>query len=119
MGVGVSGGQEKTEWCGRTGESEELRKIKNSGNEAKKYLKTKDITFLKGANFVRFARKLTLISRQKDQKKLHFAQTNRKRTGQGEAGAVTNSRLGMIWVASAPACQAVQKSSPRCLSDGL
>jgi hypothetical protein len=35
--------------------------MKNSGNEAKKYLKTKHITFLSGANYVRFARKLTQI----------------------------------------------------------
>jgi hypothetical protein len=33
------------------------RKCKNSGNEAKKYLKTKDITFLVAANCAPFARK--------------------------------------------------------------
>jgi hypothetical protein len=32
------------------------RKYKNSGNEAKKYLKTKDITFLSAANYAYFAR---------------------------------------------------------------
>jgi hypothetical protein len=40
------------------GECRELQKMKNSGNEAKKYLKTKHITFLSTANCVRFARKL-------------------------------------------------------------
>jgi len=33
----------------------------NRGNEAKEYLKTKDITFLNGANLERFARKLARI----------------------------------------------------------
>jgi hypothetical protein len=31
-----------------------ITKIKNSGNEAKKYLKTKHITFLSAANYARF-----------------------------------------------------------------
>jgi hypothetical protein len=31
--------------------------MKNSGNEAKKYLKTKHITFLSAENYARFARK--------------------------------------------------------------
>jgi hypothetical protein len=43
-------------------ECRELQKMKNSGNEAKKYLKTKHITFLSGANHARFARKLARIS---------------------------------------------------------
>jgi hypothetical protein len=34
------------------------RKMQNSGNEAKKYLKTKHITFLNAANYARFARNL-------------------------------------------------------------
>jgi hypothetical protein len=34
---------------------------KNSGNKAKKWLKTKHITFLSGANDARFARKLAQI----------------------------------------------------------
>jgi len=37
-------------------------KYKNSGNEAKKYLKTKDNHFLNAANCARFARKLAQIS---------------------------------------------------------
>jgi len=42
-------------------ECRELQKMKNSGNEAKKYLKTKHITFLSGANYVRFACKIAQI----------------------------------------------------------
>jgi hypothetical protein len=45
------------------GECRELQKMKNSGNEAKKWLKTKDITFLSGANYARFARKFAQIAR--------------------------------------------------------
>jgi hypothetical protein len=59
--------------------------VKNSGNEANKYLKTKDITFLMCANYARFARKLapnqTLIAA----KTAHFAQTNRNFECKGEA----------------------------------
>jgi hypothetical protein len=40
------------------GECRELQKMKNSGNEAKKYLKTKEVTVLKGAICARFAHKL-------------------------------------------------------------
>jgi hypothetical protein len=44
------------------GRSPEAREeIQNSGNEAKKYLKTKDITFLNAANDARFARKSAQI----------------------------------------------------------
>jgi hypothetical protein len=35
--------------------------MRNSGNEAKKYLKTKEVEFLKSAIFVRFARNLAQI----------------------------------------------------------
>jgi len=42
-------------------ESQELQKMKNSGNEAKKYLKTKDITFLSAAKYAHFARKFAQI----------------------------------------------------------
>jgi hypothetical protein len=38
------------------------KELKNSGNEAKKYLKTKHITFLNAANYARFVRKLAPIS---------------------------------------------------------
>jgi hypothetical protein len=42
--------------------------MKNSGNEAKKWLKTNDITFLNGANLARFACKLAPIEPQNEQK---------------------------------------------------
>jgi hypothetical protein len=35
--------------------------MKNSGNEAKEYLKTKDITFFDAADYARFAHKSTAI----------------------------------------------------------
>jgi hypothetical protein len=35
--------------------------MKNSGNEAKKYLKTKHITFLSGANYARLAHNFAQI----------------------------------------------------------
>jgi hypothetical protein len=37
--------------------------MENSGNEAKKLLKTKDITFLNDANWARFALKLAQFGR--------------------------------------------------------
>jgi len=43
------------------GECRELQKMENSGNEVKKYLKTKDISFLSGADYARFARDLAQI----------------------------------------------------------
>jgi hypothetical protein len=43
------------------GDCRKLQKMKNSGNEAKKYLKTKDITFLSAANHARFACNLAQI----------------------------------------------------------
>jgi len=45
----------------RSRERNASRKMKNSGNEAKEYLKTKDITFFNDAKYARFARKLTPI----------------------------------------------------------
>ena len=45
------------------GESGKIEKMKNSGNEAKKWLKTKDITFFNGANHVCFACKFAPIAR--------------------------------------------------------
>jgi hypothetical protein len=38
------------------------QKYKNTGNEAKKLLKTRDITFLNAANYARFACKLAQIT---------------------------------------------------------
>jgi len=45
----------------RKGEIRNLGNMQNSGNEAKKWLKTKDITFFKCANLVRFAHKFAQI----------------------------------------------------------
>jgi len=69
-------------------------KYKNSGNEAKEYLKTKDITFLNGANCARFARGSTPIRPQKEPEPPHFAKTmpGLAASPQG-AATVTNSRL--------------------------
>lgn len=44
--------------------SKTLRKMKNWGNEAKEYLKTKDITFSIAADLAVFARKLAQIELQ-------------------------------------------------------
>ena len=51
------------------------RKYENRGNEAKKYLKTKDITFFDATNFACFVRRLTTISPQREQMTPHFAKT--------------------------------------------
>jgi hypothetical protein len=51
------------------------REYENRGNEAKKYLKTKDITFLKVANLACFVRKSAAISPQREQMTPHFAKT--------------------------------------------
>ncbi len=52
-----------------------VRKYENRGNKAKKCLKTKDITFLKVANFACFVRKSTAISPQREQMTPHFVKT--------------------------------------------
>ena len=59
-GAGAAEALGKTEGP-RYGERRELQKMKNSGNEAKNYLKTKDITFLSGADYARFACQLAQI----------------------------------------------------------
>ena len=51
------------------------REYENRGNEAKEYLKTKDITFLEVANFKCFVRKLAATSPQREQMTPHFAKT--------------------------------------------
>ena len=51
------------------------REYENRGNEAKKCLKTKDITFLHVANCACFVRKSTAISTQKEQVAPHLAKT--------------------------------------------
>ena len=43
--------------------------MENSGNEAKKYLKTKDITFLDAAIYAHFKRELAPIEPEREQKR--------------------------------------------------
>jgi hypothetical protein len=49
--------------CPAGGDAESPQKLQNSGNEAKKYLKRKDITFFNAANYVHFARRFAQIAR--------------------------------------------------------
>ena len=58
--------------------TESARKYKNSGNEAKKYLKTKDITFLDSANRSHFTRKFAQIERGNQQNSHILRKTERK-----------------------------------------
>jgi hypothetical protein len=51
----------KRDGSDQSGEGRTVQEMQNSGNEAKKYLKTKDITFLIAANYARFEHKLTAI----------------------------------------------------------
>jgi hypothetical protein len=51
--------------------------MKNSGNEAKKWLKTKDITFFDGADYARFACKSGLIGPRNERKPQDLRKTNR------------------------------------------
>jgi hypothetical protein len=53
------------------------REYKNSGNKAKKWLKTMDIAFLNASNFALFVCKSAPIRHQKEQKTPDFARTNR------------------------------------------
>jgi len=70
------------------------QKMKNSGNEAKKYLKTKDITFLHAAICAHFQHIFAPIEQQKEQKTAHSAQMKLGISGQlGEVKTVTRSRL--------------------------
>ena len=55
--------------------------MKNSGNEAKEYLKTKDITFLDAAIYAHFEREFAQIEHQKGAKAAHFAQTKLRHPG--------------------------------------
>ena len=57
--------------------------MKNRGNEAKKWLKIKEITFSKGANRVRFARNFAQIWREMEQKQ-RILRTSRSCPSAGE-----------------------------------
>jgi len=55
--------------------------MKNSGNEANKYLKTKDITFLHAAICAHFKSGFAQIEHQKEQKTAHSAQMKPRNPG--------------------------------------
>ena len=74
-------------------ESRVMQIMKNSGNEAKKLLKTKDITFLNGSNFALFACKSTQIKASKQQKRHILHKRTETCKPQGEAGTVAGTRL--------------------------
>jgi len=74
-------------------ETSSLQKMKNSGNEAKKWLKTKEVTFFNAAHFAQFASKLAPNRAQKAPKNHILRKTNRSFPARWDAGTVTNSRL--------------------------
>jgi hypothetical protein len=102
-GEWVAGDVAETE-IARLGETRRTaREYKNSGNEAKEYLKTKDITFLKAVNDARFAHKLTAIWRKKEHKTPRCAKNEVRLSGPKVSVAEgTNSRLGGRWAGSMP-----------------
>ena len=67
--------------------------MQNSGNEAKKYLKTKDITFLNAADSARFARKLTPIGPHRSKNRLILQKRTEACGSQGEPRKGTKCRL--------------------------
>ncbi len=70
-----------------------LQKMQNSGNEAKKWLKTKEVTFLNDAQFAHFACKLAPNRAQKAPRNHILCKTKSGFPVGGEVGTVTNSRL--------------------------
>ena len=74
-------------------ETAEIQKMKNSGNEAKKYLKTKDITFFSAANYARFACKSAPIRAPKEQQNHFSRRTSRSSRAAIRGSEVTLSRL--------------------------
>jgi hypothetical protein len=59
------------------GEERIAEEFKKSGNEAKKYLKTKEVTFLNGADYARFERIFAQAGAQMEQKQASLRKTNR------------------------------------------
>ena len=74
-------------------QGESLQEMKNSGNEAKKWLKTKEVTLLNDANYAHFVCQSASIRRSKEQKHSILGKTTRSFQGRGLQGAVTISRL--------------------------
>jgi hypothetical protein len=58
---GGAGEQKESRYSRLERESRALQKMENSGNEAKKCLKTNDITFFNAANYARLGRRLEAI----------------------------------------------------------
>jgi len=67
--------------------------MENSGNEAKKCLKTKHITFLNAVNQMRFARNSEQISALKEQKQPYLPKQTKAFDEPREARQVTRNRL--------------------------
>jgi hypothetical protein len=65
--------------------SSELQKMENSGNEAKKYLKTKEVTVFVATNSARFARKLARIRRKIEHVQRNLCKTNLRFEWKAEA----------------------------------
>jgi hypothetical protein len=80
--------------------------MKNSGNEAKKYLKTKHITFLSGANYPRFACNLVQFEPERSKNSTFCGNEVKASERQGAARQMTKRRLQTTAVASI-ACVAV------------
>ena len=74
-------------------ETDYLQEMQNSGNEAKKWLKTKDVTLFSDAQFAHFACKLAPNRAQKAPKNHILCKTKSGFPVGGEAEAATNSRL--------------------------
>jgi hypothetical protein len=72
--------------------------MRNSGNEAKKYLKTKDITFLNAAILAHFAHRLAPIAPQKEQKRRILQKRTETCESRGDALTMTSSRLDDIGI---------------------
>ncbi|MGC9996289.1 MAG: hypothetical protein ABSE79_13285 [Terriglobia bacterium] len=71
-------------------------KYKNRGNEAKKYLKTKEVTFLKAANYARFERIFAQIRAQKEQQQASLRKTDQGwRVGNSDKQSASR-RLGFL-----------------------
>jgi hypothetical protein len=67
--------------------------MENSGNEAKKWLKTKEVTIFNDAQFAHFACKLAPNRAQKTTNNRILRKTKSVFPVGGEAGKLTNSRL--------------------------
>ena len=71
--------------------------MENSGNEAKKYLKTKEVTVLDGAHFARFVCELRPICFQKEQDRTVLQKPTEAFESSSQAAKVTISRLDYVW----------------------